>query len=83
MLLTKWGEDLNKKAPLQEYPRPQFVRDSYINLNGEWELEFTKSEDIPEEFSYKITVPFSPEKNVTGWVNMNPFIPRRAGMFLR
>ena len=66
MLLTKWGEDLNKNAPLQEYPRPQFVRDSYINLNGEWELEFTKSEDIPEEFSYKITVPFSPECPLSG-----------------
>ncbi|NOU88633.1 glycoside hydrolase family 2 [Paenibacillus sp. LMG 31460] len=26
--------------PRAEYPRPQFVRDSWINLNGEWEFEF-------------------------------------------
>ena len=26
--------------PRAEYPRPQFVRDSWINLNGEWQFEF-------------------------------------------
>ena len=30
MLLTKWGKRLDKNNPLSEYPRPQFVRDSYI-----------------------------------------------------
>ena len=24
----------------KEYPRPQFVRDEWINLNGEWDFEF-------------------------------------------
>ena len=66
MLYTKWGEDLNKKAPLPEYPRPQFKRDSYLNLNGEWELAFTDSEEIPESYKYKITVPFSPESPLSG-----------------
>ena len=23
MLMTKWGEDLNKNCPLSEYPRPE------------------------------------------------------------
>lgn len=66
MLLTKWGEDLNKKAPLSEYPRPQFVRDSYLNLNGQWNLAFTEGEEIPSEYAYKITVPFSPEAPLSG-----------------
>ena len=26
--------------PRAEYPRPQFVRDSWMNLNGEWQFEF-------------------------------------------
>lgn len=40
MLLTKWGKNLNRECPLGEYPRPQFVRDSYLNLNGMWKCEF-------------------------------------------
>ncbi len=34
---TLWGEKLDEKAVLQEYPRPQMRRDSYLNLNGRWE----------------------------------------------
>lgn len=66
MLLTKWGEDLSKSSPLSEYPRPQFVRDSYICLNGEWDLSFAKSESVPQNFDYKIIVPFSPECPLSG-----------------
>lgn len=66
MIKTVWGENLNKIRPLSEYPRPQFERDSYINLNGEWELEFCESEEFPQKFGYKITVPFSPETPLSG-----------------
>ena len=66
MLLTKWGKNLDKEHPLPEYPRPQFVRDSYLNLNGPWKCEFTKSAKLPTSFSYDITVPFSPETPLSG-----------------
>ena len=66
MLMTKWGEDLNKNCPLSEYPRPQFKRDSYLNLNGIWKCEFCESEEIPSKFSYDIVVPFSPETPLSG-----------------
>lgn len=66
MLLTKWGKELNKAKPLQEYPRPQFKRDSYLNLNGEWKLSFRKNKKIPQDFEYTITVPFSPECPLSG-----------------
>lgn len=66
MLMTKWGENLNKNCPLSEYPRPQFKRDSYFNLNGIWQCEFCESEEIPAEFSYDIVVPFSPEAPLSG-----------------
>ena len=63
MLFTKWGKEVDRNNPLPEYPRPQFVRDSFINLNGVWDFTFSNSEIIPEKDSYKekICVPFSPE----------------------
>lgn len=66
MLLTKFGEALNKENPLSEYPRPQFVRNSYINLNGKWKCEFTKDKKLPDKFSTDIVVPFSPEAPLSG-----------------
>ncbi len=32
-LLTRWGKELDKELPLNDYPRPQMRRDSFINLN--------------------------------------------------
>ncbi len=64
-LTTIWGEKLTDK-PLQEYPRPQFVRKSYVNLNGYWDYAITKSEVIPTVYDGKILVPFSPETVLSG-----------------
>lgn len=66
MLLTKWGEKLDKNCPLSEYPRPQFERNSYINLNGIWKLAFSNNEQIPSDYAYEIVVPFSPETPLSG-----------------
>ena len=33
-MYTPWGEELDPENVLREYPRPQMVRSSYINLNG-------------------------------------------------
>ncbi|MBR1531714.1 MAG: glycoside hydrolase family 2, partial [Eubacterium sp.] len=66
MLLTKWGKELDKSCPLSEYPRPQFVRESYISLNGEWELSFFEKGTFKSLEEYEITVPFSPECPLSG-----------------
>ena len=67
MLLTKWGKRLDKNNPLSEYPRPQFVRDSYISLNGMWKCAFYGMPDCDDEmFRYDICVPFSPESYLSG-----------------
>ena len=47
--------------PLSEYPRPQFKRESYISLNGEWEYGVTLTPNINIAFKDTIIVPFSPE----------------------
>ena len=67
MLLTKWGKKLDKNNPLSEYPRTQFVRDSYISLNGMWKCAFYGMPDCDDEmFRYDICVPFSPESYLSG-----------------
>lgn len=59
--------------PRAEYPRPQFERADWLNLNGEWsytfdfvgsgmEKDFYKSTG----FSGKIIVPFCPESKLSG-----------------
>lgn len=66
-MLTRWGETLDKNNVLSEYPRPQMRRDSFINLNGEWDYAFTGAgEKQPERWEGKILVPFSPESELSG-----------------
>ncbi|WP_067480010.1 glycoside hydrolase family 2 protein [Actinomadura hibisca] len=50
--------------PLPEYPRPQLVRDSYLNLNGRWQYAF--SDDAPDNYQGEILVPYSPEAPLSG-----------------
>lgn len=67
--------------PRSEYPRPQFVRDAWINLNGEWdfEIDYAKSGEEKKFFerdslNQKITVPFCPESELSGIGNKD-FMP--------
>lgn len=64
-LSTPWAEKVGE-TPLQEYPRPQFRRDSYFNLNGKWNYAITKKEFEPTSFDGEILVPFSPESALSG-----------------
>ncbi len=64
-LYTKEGENL-PQIPLNEYPRPALVRDSFFCLNGKWQFENTKSDKIPKAFTKEITVPFCPESLLSG-----------------
>ena len=67
-MLTPWGEALDPDAVLQEYPRPQLVRDSYLNLNGVWEHAVTPASvvDAPDVWDGPIVVPFAPEAPLSG-----------------
>ncbi len=60
-LTTVQGEALlqSKETPWTVYPRPQMRRDSYVNLNGIWEL-------TAEGEKYEIRVPFCPESLLSG-----------------
>ena len=59
--------------PRPEYPRPQLVRENWINLNGEWGFETDNAKNGKEKEFYKrkslsdkITVPFCPESILSG-----------------
>ncbi len=63
---TIWGENLDKDNVLPEYPRPQMVRESYLNLNGEWKYAVTDTDAKPDTCDGSILVPFSPECELSG-----------------
>ncbi|MFD1827046.1 DUF2804 family protein [Mumia zhuanghuii] len=67
-MITTWGEALDPDRVLPEYPRPQLVRDSYVNLNGRWEHAFTPAgvTEAPVRWDGEIVVPFSPEAPLSG-----------------
>lgn len=64
-LITRWGQKIDPRNIHSEYPRPRMFRDSYFNLNGEWEYAITKSETTPA-YEGTILVPFSPESELSG-----------------
>ena len=64
-LTTRWGKALDPQHILEEYPRPQMIRDQYINLNGEWNYTvLSEKNTIAKEGT--LLVPFSPEAPLSG-----------------
>ena len=59
--------------PRAEYPRPQFERADWVNLNGEWSFALDLSDSGRDRdfynskgFEQRITVPFAPESKLSG-----------------
>ncbi|HZG75985.1 MAG TPA: glycoside hydrolase family 2, partial [Paenibacillus sp.] len=61
--------------PRAEYPRPQFARAAWVNLNGEWDFAFDDERIGDREgwsggdaghFPLRITVPFAPQSKLSG-----------------
>lgn len=59
--------EINTKVPRGEYPRPQFVRDSWMSLNGEWDFSFGT-----DQFDLKIIVPYVYQSQLSGIGSNNP-----------
>ena len=66
--------------PRPEYPRPQFFRSEWLNLNGEWQFEIDYGDSglerglLQQPFSRKIQVPFCPESKLSG-IEHTDFMP--------
>lgn len=62
--------------PRSEYPRPQFVRQDWLCLNGEWDFQFDDADEGEEAgwylegasapFAQKISVPFTFQSKLSG-----------------
>jgi beta-galactosidase/beta-glucuronidase len=68
-LMTRWAKDVSPKNVLPEYPRPQMVRDQWLNLNGLWQFAtFDQIKDAPigKELPDRILVPFCMESALSG-----------------
>ncbi len=66
-ITTEWFDKVDKNCPLPEYPRPQLVRENWLNLNGVYEYAITSEHSgIPKSFDGEILVPFSVESALSG-----------------
>lgn len=66
-ITTPWAEKVTPENVLPEYPRPQFVRGNWKNLNGLWDYAVTRrSGDKAASYDGKILVPFAIESALSG-----------------
>ena len=64
---------MSQQIPRPEYPRPQFVRAGWMNLNGTWQFEIDHGDSgrkrglvEKEPLDGSILVPFCPESALSG-----------------
>ncbi len=68
-LMTRWASEIDVNNPLPEYPRPQMVRDKWLNLNGIWQFQPGSSSDpipVGQTLTDEILVPFPMESAISG-----------------
>ena len=66
-LKTQWGEKVDPANAWREYPRPQFVRERWENLNGLWDYAITpKTAGAPSKYDGQILIPFSVGSSLSG-----------------
>lgn len=66
-LVTRWAGDVDPINVLPEYPRPQMVRDDWLNLNGHWQYAVRPVEQQqPQKFDGRILVPYAIESILSG-----------------
>ncbi|HOB33248.1 MAG TPA: hypothetical protein PKH32_10260, partial [Verrucomicrobiota bacterium] len=66
-MLTRWAAEVSPTNVWPEYPRPQMVRERWLNLNGHWDYAVTSnSRQAPAQFEGRILVPFPIESHLSG-----------------
>ena len=65
-ILTKWASEVDPLKPWLQYPRPDMVRNAWINLNGLWDYSVTQKGKKPEKWDGSILVPYPVESTLSG-----------------
>jgi beta-galactosidase/beta-glucuronidase len=65
-LKTRWAKDVSPENAHPEYPRPQMVRQDWLNLNGLWDFAITSKDATRATFQKQILVPFPVESALSG-----------------
>ena len=66
-IMTRWAAEVRPNLVLAEYPRPQLVRERWLNLNGLWDYAITaKDAGRPGDWDGTILVPFAVESALSG-----------------
>jgi hypothetical protein len=68
-LATRWATAVSPAKVHAEYPRPQLVRERWLNLNGIWEFKELKQDEQVEfgkSLPERILVPFPIESSLSG-----------------
>ncbi len=68
-LMTKWAKQVNPNHPWPDYPRPQFVRADWLNLNGIWQYQpGAEGDSVPtgKTLTSEICVPYPVESALSG-----------------
>jgi beta-galactosidase/beta-glucuronidase len=74
-VMTRWAKDVTPAKVHPEYPRPQMVREKWVNLNGLWDYAITDGKLISYRDASergKILVPFPVESALSGVMKRVP-----------
>ncbi|MFI2566104.1 glycoside hydrolase family 2 protein [Paenarthrobacter sp. NPDC018779] len=77
MMILSASEGDILTIPKPEHPRPQLVRDTWLNLNGTWGFEIDAGDSgwerglLTRELTDEILVPFAPESALSGVENVD------------
>ncbi len=83
-LMTRWAKDVSPEKVHPEYPRPQMVREKWVNLNGPWDYKIVEGGNQPQgasprfdsvkpvKWDGKILVPFPIESALSGVMKRVP-----------
>lgn len=75
-VMTRWAKDVSPEKVHSEYPRPQMVREKWVNLNGLWDYQIwdrhAGQPPAPQAWDGKILVPFPIESALSGVMKRVP-----------